>query len=408
MKNIAKLSFISAAVLLSHTALANDFWSQDRQWLLGDWNGKRQQLAEQGYTFNLNVMNQTATILDGGLSDNHQTRNANQVFLGANFDLNKIAGWENTTAALAVTKRDGRNLAKDIGMQGSPTEIFGRGNIWRLAQAWVKTGFLDNTLQVKAGRMGMSEDFNGSQCEFQSLILCGGQVGKSQGDVWYNGPVSGWAINAKYRFAPEWTFGLGVYENNPKNLTDTKSAGFNLSTKDANGVLIPVELAWKTKQVNQLPGEYKLGGFYTTHKYTDVDQSHDENSKQAIWFNAQQQLTAGANNSTQGLYGTVNLVFNDKATATIADTQQLAVWYKGAFDARPKDQIGFGVGRYHYNNDVLKNHDRDQELDFEVNYVYQYSPAIMLRPNIQYVYRPAGLKSTDNAWVAGVSVKANF
>ncbi|MGM7311409.1 carbohydrate porin, partial [Acinetobacter baumannii] len=36
------------------------------------------------------------------------------------------------------------------------------------------------------------------------------------------------------------------------------------------------------------------------------------------------------------------------------------------------------------------------------------SPAVMLRPNIQYIHQPAGVKEVDDAWVAGLSVKVNF
>ncbi|WP_343596151.1 carbohydrate porin [Acinetobacter sp.] len=409
--NLMQMGAVSLAILMSQGAMANEFWSQDRQWLLGDWNGERQQLEQLGYKFNFSVMNQTATVLDGGKNDNHQTRNANQVTLGTNFDLNRILGWKNTTAALSVTKRDGRNLANDIGMQGSPTEIYGRGNIWRLTQAWVKTGLFDNTLQVKAGRMGMSEDFNGSQCEFQSLILCGGQVGKSQGDVWYNGPVSGWAMNAKYQFLPEWTIGAGVYENNPENLKTTgeyRKQNFNMDLSDAKGTLIPVELAWKTKKLNGLSGEYKLGGFFSTHDYKRVDGQTGDDPKRAIWLNAQQQLTSSDDNPNRGLYGAVNLVFNNDHTATIESTQQVAMWYKGAFESRPNDQIGLGAGRYKYNDKVAANQNRDDEIDFELNYTLQWSPAIMLRPNIQYIYQPLGNKQADDVWTAGVSVRVNF
>ena len=398
----------SLMVMISSAALANEPWSQDRQWLFGDWNGSRKQLEDQGYKFNISLMNQTAALLDGGKANNHQTRDAYQLSLGANFDLNKIAGWENTTAAITVTKRDGKNLAQDIGMKGSPTEIYGRGIIWRLTQAWVKTGFLDNALQVKLGRMGMAEDFNSSHCEFQSIILCGGQMGKAQGDVWYNGPVSGWAANVKYQLAPEWTVGAGVYENNPENAEEKEHANFNLSTSNAKGVMIPVELAWKTKKVNHLAGEYKVGGFWTTEDYSKIDDSEGNDPKSGIWLNAQQQLTSRSDNSSRGLYGSANFTFNNDATAAVSDTQQAALWYKGAFDARPMDQIGFGLGRYKFNDKVASNSNKNDEIDFELNYVYNYSPAVMIRPNLQYVYQPNGLDTIDDAWVAGVSVKLNF
>jgi len=403
---ILLIASLMAIVIMQ--ASANEVWSKDRQWLFGDWNGNRQQLEEQGYKFNLTVMNQTAALLDGGKSNNHQTRNANQVALGTNFDLNKIAGWQDTTAAITVTKRDGKNLAQDIGMKGSPTEIYGRGNIWRLTQAWIKTGFIDNTLQVKLGRIGMAEDFNSSHCEFQSIILCGGQMGKAQGDVWYNGPVSSWAANVKFRLAAEWTIGAGVYENNPENTEEKENVNFNLSTDRANGVMVPVELAWKTKKVNDLSGEYKIGGFWSSKDYEKIDGSAGQDPKSGMWLNAQQQLTANGANGNRGLYGSVNLTFNNESTTSVLNTQQAAFWYKGALDTRPMDQIGFGLGRYQFNDKVASNSNKDDEINLELNYVYNYSPAVMIRPNLQYVYQPNGLKQTADAWVACVSVKLNF
>jgi len=434
-----KLSVLTIAVLGSQFALANEPWSQDRQWLLGDWNGKRQQLEQQGYKFTASIMSQSATNLDGGYNDSNTFENAAQLSLGANFDLEKIAGWKDTTASLVVTKRDGNALTleriKDprSSQLGNAQEIYGRGKIWRLSQAWVKKGFVDNTVQVKFGRMGMSEDFNSSQCEFQNLLLCGGQLGKSIGSIWYNSPVGVWAANVKYQFAPEWTLGVGVYEVNPDNIkTESNSDGFNLDMNNVKGATIPVELAWKPKLAafNGLPGKYKVGALYSTAEANDIKTAgkvHD--GKQSFWINAQQQLSHAGQDPKRGLYVSFNGVVNDKATTFVQSTQQLALWYKGPFDSRPNDSIGFGIANYVVNDrakdkQIATNESRgyysydsiasdyipiqDDELNVELNYTYQWSPAVMLRPNIQYIHQPAGVKEVDDAWVAGLSVKVNF
>ncbi|WP_368579504.1 carbohydrate porin [Acinetobacter pittii] len=439
MPNLMKLSVLTIAVLGSQFALANEPWSQDRQWLLGDWNGKRQQLEQQGYKFTASIMSQSATNLDGGYNDSNTFENAAQLSLGANLDLEKIAGWKDTTASLVVTKRDGNALTleriKDprSSQLGNAQEIYGRGKIWRLSQAWVKKGFVDNTVQVKFGRMGMSDDFNSSQCEFQNLLLCGGQLGKSIGSTWYNSPVGVWATNVKYQFAPEWTLGLGVYEVNPDNIkTESNSDGFNLDMNNVKGATIPVELAWKPKLAafNGLPGEYKVGALYSTAEANDIKTAgkvHD--GKQSFWLNAQQQLTNKGEDPKRGLYVSFNGVVNDKATTFVQSTQQLALWYKGPFDSRPNDSIGLGIANYVVNDrakdkQIATNESRgyysydsiasdyipiqDDELNVELNYTYQWSPAIMLRPNIQYIHQPAGVKEVDDAWVAGLSVKVNF
>ncbi|MDY7371926.1 carbohydrate porin [Acinetobacter oleivorans] len=439
MPNIMKLSVLTIAVLGSQFVLANEPWSQDRQWLLGDWNGERQQLEQQGYKFTASIMSQSATNLDGGYNDSNTFENAAQLSLGANFDLEKIAGWKDTTASLIVTKRDGNALTleriKDprSSQLGNAQEIYGRGKIWRLSQAWVKKGFVDNTIQAKVGRMGMSEDFNSSQCEFQNLLLCGGQLGKSIGSIWYNSPVGVWAANVKYQFAPEWTLGVGVYEVNPDNIkTESNSDGFNLDMNNMKGATIPVELAWKPKLAafNGLPGEYKVGALYSTAEANDIKTAgkvHD--GKQSFWINAQQQLTNNGQDPKRGLYISFNGVVNDKATTFVQSTQQLALWYKGPFDSRPNDSIGFGIANYLVNDrakdkQIATNESRgyysydaiasdyipiqDDELNVELNYTYQWSPAVMLRPNIQYIHQPAGVKAVDDAWVAGLSVKVNF
>ncbi|MGQ0884326.1 carbohydrate porin [Acinetobacter baumannii] len=439
MPNVMKLSVLTIAVLGSQFALANEPWSQDRQWLLGDWNGKRQQLEQQGYKFTASIMSQSATNLDDGYNDNNTFENAAQLSLGANFDLEKIAGWKDTTASLVVTKRDGNALTleriKDprSSQLGNAQEIYGRGKIWRLSQAWVKKGFVDYTVQVKFGRMGMSEDFNSSQCEFQNLLLCGGQLGKSIGSIWYNSPVGVWAANVKYQFAPEWTLGVGVYEVNPDNIkTESNSDGFNLDMNNVKGATIPVELAWKPKLAafNGLPGEYKVGALYSTAEANDIKTAgkvHD--GKQSFWINAQQQLSHAGQDPKRGLYVSFNGVVNDKATTFVQSTQQLALWYKGPFDSRPNDSIGFGIANYVVNDrakdkQIATNESRgyysydsiasdyipiqDDELNVELNYTYQWSPAVMLRPNIQYIHQPAGVKEVDDAWVAGLSVKVNF
>ena len=439
MPNVMKLSVLTIAVLGSQFALANELWSQDRQWLLGDWNGKRQQLEQQGYKFTASIMSQSATNLEGGYNDSNTFENAAQLSLGANFDLEKIAGWKDTTASLVVTKRDGNALTleriKDprSSQLGNAQEIYGRGKIWRLSQAWVKKGFVDNTVQVKFGRMGMSEDFNSSQCEFQNLLLCGGQLGKSIGSIWYNSPVGVWAANVKYQFAPEWTLGVGVYEVNPDNIkTESNSDGFNLDMNNVKGATIPVELAWKPKLAafNGLPGEYKVGALYSTAEANDIKTAgkvHD--GKQSFWINAQQQLSHAGQDPKRGLYVSFNGVVNDKATTFVQSTQQLALWYKGPFDSRPNDSIGFGIANYVVNDrakdkQIATNESRgyysydpiasdyipiqDDELNVELNYTYQWSPAVMLRPNIQYIHQPAGVKEVDDAWVAGLSVKVNF
>lgn len=435
---------LSILSVMSSLAFANEPWSTDRQWLLGDWNGERQALQDKGYKFDMSFVNQSASNVDGGYNDDQRIYNASQLKLGASFDLDKIAGWKDTQASLVITERDGASLATKrtadprAAQLSTTQEIYGRGQSWRINQMWIKKGFDDNKFQVKFGRMGFSEDFNSSQCEFQNWGLCGSLLGKVVGDVWYNAPVSVWAINAKYQFTPEWSIATGVYEVNSQ---DTKeNGGFNLEMRETSGATIPVELAWKPK-LNGLPGEYKVGAFYSTADATDIATDANGNfassaakrkvhdNKHSFWINMQQKLTENPSDPKRGLYATANFTFNDKATSKVEYSQQFALWYKGLFDMRPQDSIALGVARFQVNKRVtaleesinasngLTSADylnasykpvQHDEVDVELNYTYNWSPSIMIRPNIQYIHQPGGVKEVDDAWVAGLSVRVNF
>lgn len=128
---------LSILSVMSSLAFANEPWSTDRQWLLGDWNGERQALQDKGYKFDMSFVNQSASNVDGGYNDDQRIYNASQLKLGASFDLNKIAGWKDTQASLVITERDGASLATKrtadprAAQLSTTQEIYGRGQSWR-------------------------------------------------------------------------------------------------------------------------------------------------------------------------------------------------------------------------------------------------------------------------------------
>src|SRR5690606_27659495 len=203
--------------------------------------------------------------------------------------------------------------------------------------------------------MGISDDFNSSQCEFQNLLLCGGQLGKSIGSIWYNWPVGLWGTNVKYQFAPDWSFGVGVYEVNPDNVkTDSDSDGFNLDMDNVEGATIPVELAWKPKlaSFNGLLGEYKIGALYSTAESKDIRSGEMQDGKYSFWLNAQQQLTQHGADPKHGLYISFTGVLNDMDTTFVASPPQPALVSKCPFDGRPNHCIGCRLATYVVNGCV--------------------------------------------------------
>ena len=106
-------------------------------------------------------------------------------------------------------------------------EVWGRGQTWRLTQLWLKQQYFDGALDVKFGRFGEGEDFNSFPAISRTWPSAARRWATGRGSIWYNWPVSQWALRVKYNFAPDWYVQVGAYEQNPSNLETGN--GFKMS-----------------------------------------------------------------------------------------------------------------------------------------------------------------------------------
>lgn len=442
LNRIIRLVLCPAALALAGHAQAD---TPDSRWAAGDWGGERTRLLERGYDFSLRYTSEMASNLGGGYDQQVTARYADQFALGTHLDLQKILAWNDTEFQLLVTERSGRDLSNDrlsdprTGQYSSVQEIWGRGQTWRLTELWISQGYFDDALNLKLGRYGVGDDFNYFSCAFQNLAFCGSQAGKWAGSVWYNLPVSQWALRAKYRFGENWFAQLGVFNENPSNLK--VSNGLALNSSGTQGMLLPAELVWQPKVGDaRLPGEYRVGYYYSTAKaddlYEDVDGQpqpltgkafKSRDSKDGWWLVAQQQVTARDGDASRGLTLFANLTLHDKATNKVRDYQQVGLTYKGPFDARPRDVLGLGVARIH-TNDRLRERQRlsnavsgvedydnpaylplqGSEYDAELFYALQLTRWLTVQPSVQFVRHPGGVEQVQNATVAGLRIAAEF
>jgi porin len=87
------------------------------------------------------------------------------------------------------------------------------------------------------------------------------------------------------------------------------------------------------------------------------------------------------------------------------------------FNARPRDDLGFAVGRTHVNSKVAQGEElqnanglgpvavQDSEYPVELYYSINVTNWMTFRPNIQYVYHSGG--TSENANVVVLALKAS-
>ncbi|MFJ3482137.1 carbohydrate porin [Pseudomonas sp. NPDC090202] len=432
-----------ALVCLTTGAHAASAFDSESPWMLGDWGGKRSELSQEGYDFKFDTVVEVGSNLHGGYNHDKATRYSDQFAIGAHLDLQKILGWHDAEFQLTLTNRNGDNISNDrigdprAGTISSSQEVWGRGNVTRLTDMWYQQKFFDQKLSIKVGRFNEGEDFNTFPCDFQNLSFCGSQVGNWGGGIWYNWPISQWAMRVKYQLNPELFVQVGAFEQNPSNLENDNN--FKLSGSGTQGAVLPVELVWSPK-VNDLPGEYRLGYYYSTADSTDVykdsngryaaltgEEHAPSSSKHGMWLTLRQQVTGLASDNSRGLSLFANGTLHDKKTNMVDNFVALGMTYAGPFDARPKDDIGLAVSRIHVNpayrkninlqnlaNNVSDYHDpaflpvQDTEYNAELYYGVHLTNWLTVRPNLQFIRHPGGVSQVDDALVAGLKIQSSF
>ena len=427
---------LSTATLMT-SSYAEQAFDLNSTTMTGDWNGTRTELAEKGIKFDGTIAVDGSYLADGGYDAHQAPTFGTQFGVGTTLDMQKLAGWNGVTVRALVTARQGestslRGIQDPTAPQWANSQAnWGRGNSGsRLSELYIDKKF-DSGWDVRLGRMGLGTEFNTMACDFQSNAFCAAQMGKWQGKLWYNTPVSQWGGRVKYNLTPELFAQVGVFEYNPENALERH--GWNLDTKNADGVNILSEVVWSPKQgLNDLAGSYRLGTLYNTAD--DAKNQYDvayaaktvgEDRSYGGWLAFEQQLTS-TGVGRQGLHSFGNFTFHDRTTTAVSDSQQLGLKYYGLFEGHPNDILGFAVNRVQINDryrdfvnttrtnpaNVQQNNkallNKDAEYNLEFNYSYYPAKWLMLRPLLQYVVYPGATNQVDNALVVGLGSKFIF
>ena len=155
--------------------------------------------------------------------------------------------------------------------------------------------------------------------------------------------------------------------------------------------------------------------------------SRSSSSKHGFWLGAQQQVTSLASDHSRGLSVFANATLHDKKTNAIDNYVQAGVVYKGLFDARAKDDIGFALARVHVNPAYRRNAEarnranalfdydnpaflpvQDTEYSAELYYGIHLAQWLTVRPNLQYIRHPGGVGHVDDALIGCLKIQSSF
>jgi porin len=394
--------------------------------LLGDWLSLRTALEDAGITPSASYIWMPALNLNGGTRK--KAEQSGQLALGAMFDLDRLAGVKGGAFQVTFNYRHGKNIndTNDLRLLQYPQGIFGAGQIWRLTDFYYRQQL--GPVEVKLGHLPMGKDFAAAQCYFASLYFCGTVPGHNSSAYWYNYPTAQWGALAKVSDRLGYTT-VGIYQHNDENFPDNH--GLYLGTKGGDGVVVAVERGF-TVNLGGNPkraGLYKVGAFYNNTRVADIVQDEDGGyhdltgqpsdmfrGRRSFYVMGTQQIVPTRKDGSGGLAAFFNFNQADHRTAKVINILTAGVTYSGLFAGRPKDEIGLAVGRTRVNGrlaDVIEARQQAGETGLEKQrneyaiegtYSFAISPALSVRPNIQWYIDPAGYHSAHDIVVLGTSV----
>ncbi|MBP2198157.1 carbohydrate porin [Pantoea cypripedii] len=406
-------------------AQATDFFHQDT--MTGDWGGARTDLAQHGVNLTGDYVSETAGVLSGGQS--YGTRYAQQIRLGATFDLNRLFNAEHAgTIQLSINDRRGRSTSADlVGNRLPIQEVYG-GEYTRLSEFSYTNTLFAPQLQYKLGWLAMGNDFGGLSIltNFMNAGFCAHPLSMSGGSGWGNYPNAHLGGELKYTFNDSWALQTAVFNVNPEQNSESSRA-FKPFAPGTTGYIVPIELIYNFNSA--LPGQYKLGYYYDSSNVARIDQPDRRADKRwGAYLLADQTIWQSASSRSQNLHVFGQATTTDEATSPFRHWYSAGLVLNGPFESRPNDAIAIGYGRAVYNQ-----HSRDNAVDslrakgeladaamvsgldigeqlVEMTYTLQATPWLSVRPSVQYIKEPGAFsnKEIKDTWVAGVQVKVKF
>lgn len=381
--------------------------------LFGDW-GLRKDLSRRGIDLVAHYISETAanTAGIGGTGTDY----AQQVDIGASFDLGKLGVWSGAIARLALSDRAGHSLADRTGSFFAYQEIYGQGQNLRIDEISLEKNLLGGGLALKAGFYPLGNDFATMPyvCNFTNVAICGHPQSLPTNSGWSDGPAGRWGGRAKWAITDSIHLQIGLFDVNPE--VTRAQDGFKLSLSGSTGFMVPVEISYQLgTKPEDYAGTYKVGGYYDSSAAPDLaNPALALGSRSGYYLEASQQIFKTGPGLRNGLAIFGIFTSGDRDTAKFKFYYEAGCAYRGLIPGRELDLLSVGWVRTDVNPRLQMREAATgtalltNEQLVEFNYTAQVAPWLQIRPGVQYDVRPGAASTHPNTWVYGLQIKATL
>lgn len=373
--------------------------------LSGDWGGLRTKLEDAG----IEVSGGYTCDLAAPWSGDTRRRSSLSSLLDVNvaFDLEALAGLPRTLAYVDAYRIAGRDPSNDVGDFQALSNIQAE-NTAQVAEVWLETWIADR-FRLKAGKV----DFN-SEFAFHEI---GSEFANSTAAIpptivaYPTYPDPAMAVNVFY--VPDETFyvGVGLYDGAGGDGISTGGRGpksvFSREGSDSWFLALEVGKGWAGGE-SWGSGRACIGAYHHTATFATFDGGTDEGTEGA-WATIEQRLWRenAADDDGQGFGGFLTLGFADESVSACGLSVALGVEWIGLIPGRDFDAFALGLFHCDMSDDPGAGTAEDETV-FEALYKVQVTPAISVKPELQYIAHPGGATDVDDVLVGLLRIEILF
>lgn len=385
------------------------------------------QLADYGVKPYLQLWNLSTMNLDTGPRP-HSFGNSGNLFLGANIDLDTLAGLEGATLHVEemlfiLLRNTGQPTAGY--WPGATGSYFGGVSLHnditsnQLSLLTYQQTQFNGLLDMTFGRTNARRYLYTSNCE--TVITCADPIIDYASGV-LPIPYGAWGGYLKYDAAKNFYIHSGAFESNSQDILKKRN-GLDFSTRNADGA----SLFFGVGSKNDAPyrSHYELNGFFNTSRQADPLTGTTKQGTAGAFFKFQQAVwraDRGLGSAPQTLltFGSLSAAANDNQP--FRQFAEIGVTYLAPFN-RPQDKLSLKTSYMRINDKQLRAQQQarianggDSRLGqrnvyaIEANGHFAVYPHVAIETSVQYLiqpdnfYNPGARQLSKDGFVVGMQV----
>ncbi len=383
------------------------WWNWSRA--TGDWGGTRTSLEDAGIAFEGAAVFDWSTVLDGGVNDASSYRH----LLDANvtFDLDTMFGLAGATVFVDFYSTAGDSISADAGDFQGVSNIETDADFDLIAELWYEQWFFDDFLRIKFGKVEANSEF--AFVDAAGEFICG-SAGVSPTIFTiptYPDPAMG--LNVFMYPSDHLYVGLGFYDGAASvDGVRTGARGpktfFDDDLSDDYFWIGEFGCTWD--ELKSLGGgRFAIGAWHHTGDFDRFDGGVDDGAE-GLFALIEQQVWAenpDVEDDEQGVTVFGQYGYADQDLSEVAHHIGGGLSWIGPISGRDDDATGAMLS-YIDLSDEPGSGFVDDETILELFYKVQLTPAVSIKPDMQFIFDPSGDSTVDDAIVGALRVEIAF